>query len=51
VWRLARRDGTISELARVKSIAVIHDSAQAHGARIHGQSVASFFVVAAWSLS
>ncbi|WP_254988944.1 DegT/DnrJ/EryC1/StrS family aminotransferase [Cyanobium sp. ATX 6E8] len=30
-------------------IAVIEDCAQAHGARIHGQSVGSFGDVAAWS--
>lgn len=39
----------ILELARVHDIAVIEDCAQAHGARIHGQSVGSFADVAAWS--
>jgi dTDP-4-amino-4,6-dideoxygalactose transaminase len=39
----------ILELARVHGIAVIEDCAQAHGARIHGQSVGSFGDVAAWS--
>ncbi len=37
------------ELASAHSIAVIEDCAQAHGARIHGQSVGSFGDVAAWS--
>ena len=39
----------ILELARAHDIAVIEDCAQAHGARIHGQSVGSFGDVAAWS--
>jgi dTDP-4-amino-4,6-dideoxygalactose transaminase len=39
----------ICELARAHGIAVIEDCAQAHGARIHGQSVGSFADVAAWS--
>jgi dTDP-4-amino-4,6-dideoxygalactose transaminase len=39
----------ILELARSHGIAVIEDCAQAHGARIHGQSVGSFGDVAAWS--
>jgi dTDP-4-amino-4,6-dideoxygalactose transaminase len=39
----------ILELARAHGIAVIEDCAQAHGARIHGQSVGSFGDVAAWS--
>jgi dTDP-4-amino-4,6-dideoxygalactose transaminase len=39
----------ILELARAHGIAVIEDCAQAHGARIHGQSVGSFADVAAWS--
>ena len=39
----------ILELARDHGIAVIEDCAQAHGARIHGQSVGSFGDVAAWS--
>ena len=39
----------ICELARIHGIAVIEDCAQAHGARIHGQSVGSFGDVAAWS--
>jgi dTDP-4-amino-4,6-dideoxygalactose transaminase len=34
---------------RTKAIAVTEDCAQAHGARIHGQSVGSFGDVAAWS--
>jgi dTDP-4-amino-4,6-dideoxygalactose transaminase len=39
----------ILELALAHGIAVIEDCAQAHGARIHGQSVGSFGDVAAWS--
>lgn len=39
----------ILELARAHGIAVIEDCAQAHGARIHRQSVGSFGDVAAWS--
>ncbi|WP_414494660.1 DegT/DnrJ/EryC1/StrS family aminotransferase [Synechococcus sp. MIT S9504] len=39
----------ILDLARDHGIAVIEDCAQAHGARIHGQSVGSFGDVAAWS--
>ena len=39
----------ILELAREHDIAVVEDCAQAHGARIHGQSVGSFGDVAAWS--
>lgn len=39
----------ILELARANNIALIEDCAQAHGARIHGQSVGSFGDVAAWS--
>jgi dTDP-4-amino-4,6-dideoxygalactose transaminase len=39
----------ILDLARANGIAVIEDCAQAHGARIHGQSVGSFGDVAAWS--
>jgi dTDP-4-amino-4,6-dideoxygalactose transaminase len=39
----------ILDLARAHGIAVIEDCAQAHGARIHGQSVGSFGDVAAWS--
>ena len=39
----------ILELARAHGIAVIEDCAQAHGARIHGQSVGSFGDVNAWS--
>ena len=39
----------ICDLARVHGIAVIEDCAQAHGARINGQSVGSFGEVAAWS--
>jgi dTDP-4-amino-4,6-dideoxygalactose transaminase len=37
------------DLARAHGIAVVEDCAQAHGARIHGQSVGSFGDVAAWS--
>ena len=40
---------SICELARAHGIAVIEDCAQAHGARINGQSVGSFGDVAAWS--
>ncbi len=40
---------SILELAHDRGIAVIEDCAQAHGARIHGQSVGSFGDVAAWS--
>ena len=40
---------SILELARIHGIAVIEDCAQAHGARINGQSVGSFGDVAAWS--
>ncbi len=40
---------TILALAKAHGIAVIEDCAQAHGARIHGQSVGSFGDVAAWS--
>ena len=39
----------ICDLARSHGIAVIEDCAQAHGARINGQSVGSFGDVAAWS--
>jgi dTDP-4-amino-4,6-dideoxygalactose transaminase len=39
----------ILDLARSHCIAAIEDCAQAHGARIHGQSVGSFGDVAAWS--
>jgi len=39
----------ICDLAHAHGIAVIEDCAQAHGARIHGQSVGSFGDVAAWS--
>jgi len=39
----------ICDLARAHGIAVIEDCAQAHGARIHGESVGSFGDVAAWS--
>jgi dTDP-4-amino-4,6-dideoxygalactose transaminase len=39
----------ILELARAHGIAVIEDCAQAHGARIHGQSVGSFGDVGTWS--
>jgi dTDP-4-amino-4,6-dideoxygalactose transaminase len=39
----------ICDLACSHGIAVIEDCAQAHGARIHGQSVGSFGDVAAWS--
>ena len=39
----------ILELASAYGIAVIEDCAQAHGARIHGQSVGSFGDVSAWS--
>ncbi len=39
----------ICDLARAHGLAVIEDCAQAHGARIHGQSVGSFADVAAWS--
>ncbi len=39
----------ILELARAHGIFVIEDCAQAHGARIHSQSVGSFGDVAAWS--
>jgi dTDP-4-amino-4,6-dideoxygalactose transaminase len=39
----------ICDLARAHGIAVIEDCAQAHGARIHNQSVGSFGDVAAWS--
>ena len=39
----------ICDLARSNSLAVIEDCAQAHGARIHGQSVGSFADVSAWS--
>lgn len=39
----------ICELARAHGIAVVEDCAQAHGARINGQSVGSFGDVAAWS--
>jgi len=40
---------TICDLARAHGIAVIEDCAQAHGARINGQSVGNFGDVAAWS--
>ena len=40
---------SICELARAHGIAVIEDCAQAHGARINGESVGSFGDVAAWS--
>ena len=39
----------ICDLARAHGIAVVEDCAQAHGARINGQSVGSFADVAAWS--
>ena len=39
----------IGDLARDHGLAVIEDCAQAHGARIDGQSVGSFGDVAAWS--
>jgi len=39
----------ICDLARAHGIAVIEDCAQAHGARIKGQSVGSFGDMAAWS--
>ena len=39
----------ICDLACAHGLAVIEDCAQAHGARIHGQSVGSFGDVAAWS--
>ena len=39
----------ICDLARAHGLAVIEDCAQAHGARIHGQSVGSFGDVSAWS--
>lgn len=39
----------IADLARAHGLAVIEDCAQAHGARIDGQSVGSFGDVAAWS--
>ena len=39
----------ICDLARAHGIAVIEDCAQAHGARISGQSVGTFGDVAAWS--
>ena len=39
----------ICDLARAHGLAVIEDCAQAHGARIYGQSVGSFADVAAWS--
>ncbi len=39
----------ICDLASAHGIDVIEDCAQAHGARLHGQSVGSFGDVAAWS--
>ena len=39
----------ICDLSRAHGIAVIEDCAQAHGARINGQSVGIFSDVAAWS--
>ena len=39
----------ICDLARSHGIAVVEDCAQAHGARINGQSVGSLADVAAWS--
>jgi len=39
----------ICDLARAHGLVVIEDCAQAHGARIHGQSVGIFGDVAAWS--
>ncbi len=39
----------ILDLARSHGVAVVEDCAQAHGARIAGQSVGSFGDVAAWS--
>lgn len=39
----------ICDLARAHGIAVIEDCAQAHGARINGQSVGTFGDVASWS--
>jgi dTDP-4-amino-4,6-dideoxygalactose transaminase len=38
----------IHELVHAHGFAVIEDCLQAHGARIHGQSVGSFGDVAAW---
>ena len=40
---------TIMQLAKTHDIAVIEDCAQAHGAKIQGQSVGSFGHVGAWS--
>jgi dTDP-4-amino-4,6-dideoxygalactose transaminase len=40
---------SICALARAYGLAVVEDCAQAHGARIDGQSVGSFGDVAAWS--
>ena len=39
----------ILDLARIHGIPVLEDCAQAHGARIEGQSVGSFGDIAAWS--
>ena len=39
----------ICDLAKSYGLSVIEDCAQAHGARIHGQSVGSFGDVSAWS--
>ena len=39
----------ICDLAQSHGLAVIEDCAQAHGARLRGQSVGSFGAVAAWS--
>ncbi len=40
----------IHELVNAHGFAVIEDCVQAHGARIHGQSVGIFGDVAAWSV-
>lgn len=39
----------ICDLARSYNIAIVEDCAQAHGARIHGQSVGTFGDIGAWS--
>lgn len=39
----------ISDLSRAHGVAVIEDCAQAHGARINGQSIGTFGDIAAWS--
>lgn len=41
--------GPIMDLCRSRGIAVIEDCAQAHGARINGQSVGSFGDINSWS--